>query len=298
MTTIRLGSTPVACFVMVLLLFFAEHAVSANTAAPPSSPPSPSNQNSETSTPVLPDMTTVEKRDQDSALSKTFSNPAELDNTPQLIPHIAQYTAKIKKGISLNGTATRTLSKMANGDWSYSFIVKTAPADITETSKFRQLQSGLWKPYSYNYELSGFFVKDRKQSVAFDLDNGKANESYKDRNWSVSVSPTILDRLNYQLRLQTQVADPNAELVYDVLHKGKIRTYKFAVLKTETISTAIGEKEAIVVEKVRDESKKRETRLWFDSAAPHALLKMIQVEDSGEMYEINIIGLELPERSK
>jgi hypothetical protein len=204
--------------------------------------------------------------------------------------HSASYQAHISQGISLNGDATRELTQLEDGSWSYRFYVETTPAEITERSIF-ELIDGKIKPRQYDYLLSGFLIKDRRQSVVFDQSNGTLTEKYKKKQWELSAPDNILDRLNYQLQLQVDVGSGDKEFEYKVIHKGKVRHYRFEVIGEESIQTSLGTKRAQVVQKLREGGKKRETKLWFDQAPPYALLKMIQTEPDGEYYEINITGL-------
>lgn len=218
---------------------------------------------------------------------------ASADNTPLIQSHAASYEAHISHGISLNGNATRELIHQEDGSWSYRFYVNTTPAEITERSIF-ELVDGKIIPKQYDYLLSGFLIKDRHQSVTFDQTTGMLKEKYKKKKWEMKSPDNILDRLNYQLQLQVDVGSGKKNLDYDVIHKGKVRHYRFEVMGEEAIDTQLGKKRALVVQKIREGDKKRETKLWFDRTSPFALLKMIQTEPDGEYYEINITALGNP----
>lgn len=220
----------------------------------------------------------------------TIASCASADDKPLIQAHSASYEAHISHGISLKGDATRELIQLDDGAWSYRFYVDTMPAEITERSIF-ELADGEIKPKQYDYLLSGFLIKDRHQSVVFDQTNGTLKEKYKKKQWEMEAPNNILDRLNYQLQLQVDVGSGNKELKYEVIHKGKVRQYRFEVMGEETIDTRLGKKQALLVQKLRDGDKKRDTRLWFDQSPPYPLLKMIQTEPDGEYYEINITGL-------
>lgn len=219
--------------------------------------------------------------------------------------HEASYRASITKGISLTGSATRTLAQTNDGHWRYTFVVDSSIATISENSNFTLADSQII-PTSYRYALTGMLLKDRQQTVAFNWQKEQAREQYKDQSWTVPIQLGLLDRLSYQLQLQTDISQKNRAVDasnavlpeniyrYNVLHKGEVRHYQFKQTARETIDTALGKKQSILVEKVRDKGKARETKLWFDQAPPFALLRMIQVEPDGEAYEINIEKLHQP----
>jgi Protein of unknown function (DUF3108) len=215
-------------------------------------------------------------------------------NEPRLnlVPHKAEYQARIKKGISLDGKATRELSRREDGSWLYRFDVSTTPADILESS-ILQISENALQPLRYDYNLTGMFIKDRKQQVDFDWANGKLAEKYKKKSWELPVNVGTQDRLSYQLQLQLDISNGKEHFTYQVIHKGQIRQYDFTKVGEETIETSIGSRDAIVITKDRDPGKDRQTTLWFDKGQPNILLRMIQVEDDGETYEINISNLSL-----
>lgn len=216
----------------------------------------------------------------------TIKSETRMPATP-LMEHSANYEANITKGLKLNGKATRSLSQRDDGTWLYNFNVDTLPATISENSVFKVGTKGI-VPISYEYKLAGMLIKDRSQSVNFDQNNDKIIEHYKKNAWELDSNGLVLDRLNYQLMLQMDVAAGKTEMNYAVVHKGEIRAYEFATVGSEVIETKLGERTALLVEKVRDGESKRETKLWFDAKAPFLLLRMVQTESDGERYEINI----------
>ncbi len=202
-----------------------------------------------------------------------------------LTPHAASYTARIKKGISMNGTAIRELKPLGEGKWVYRFDVDSTIADIKESVVFDWSGSQVL-PTQYNYELSGFFVRDRQQDVQFDWQRQLAKGQHDGKQWQVKLPPKALDRLGYQLQLLMDVALGKTDMQYEVVHKGKLRDNHFQVIREERIDSVLGEIDSIVVEKVRAPDKKRETLLWFAKDDHSLLLKMTQKEEDGEEYEI------------
>ncbi len=210
----------------------------------------------------------------------------------ELVPHTASYTAKFKKGLKINGSAVRELKQLKDGRWHYRFDVESMVADIDESVIF-ELKGDRIRPQEYRYKLSGFFIRDRHQEVRFLWDKGVAEGQHKDKDWKIELSPQTYDRLGYQLQLLLDVQSRKPDMSYDVAHKGKLRSSTFAIIREEPIETVLGKVDSIVVEKVRAPEKKRETLLWFSKSAPYLLLKMTQVEDDGEEYEILLKSTDL-----
>lgn len=211
----------------------------------------------------------------------------------ELIPHKAIYTAKIKKGISINGEAVRELIKLDNGQWLYRFDVESFVADIKESSLLEWHNDHII-PQKYQYKLSAFLARDRKQEVLFNWEKHQAHSVYKKNKWTIKSVPDLtLDRLSYQLQILMDVNAGKRDMVYQIAHKDEIQEMHFRVIREEKIETALGMMDSYVLEKVRLPSKKRQTHLWFAKDHAFLLLKMTQIEKDGEEYEINLKSAEL-----
>jgi len=209
----------------------------------------------------------------------------------QIQAHRATYVAKIKKGISISGTATRELIP-EQSNWRYRFDVDSAPADIKESS-WLSIEDNEVSPIRYRYSREGLFIRDKKRDIEFRKEAQRVLGKNEKGSWSFSSDENLLDRLSYQLQLTIDVALGKKEMLYRVAHKGRIEEERFAVSGEEEIMTALGKQSAIVVKKVRDNDSKRETLLWFSKTQPMLLLKMTQKEKDGEEYEIHIQSYDL-----
>ena len=211
----------------------------------------------------------------------------------ELLPHKATYTAKIKKGISIKGEAVRELQKLKNGQWLYRFDVDSIAADIKESTTF-SWQDNQITPQNYKYELSPFLASKRKRKVTFNWQQKTVRSSYKDKNWTLEAIPqNSQDRLSYQLQMLIDVNSGKQNMIYPIVHKGKIKNSHFRVLREEPLQTTLGLLDSVLVEKVRAEGKKRKTHLWFAKDHAFLLLKMYQIEKDGDEYEINIKSAEV-----
>jgi hypothetical protein len=224
-------------------------------------------------------------------LSFSLFNPYV--NSAELVDHTASYKAKIKKGISIEGTAIRSLKKLDNGKWLYTFNVDSFAADIRESSLVT-VSNNTIIPLAYHYKLSPFWGRDKKRQVNFDWKNKTAKNPLKKTKWLIPDIPeNTKDRLSYQLQLLSDINEGKTDILYQVAHKGKLRESHFQVMSEETIQTALGPMKSVLVTKLRDANKKRKTHLWFSKDTPMLLLKMHQTEKDGEEYEINIISAEV-----
>ena len=205
----------------------------------------------------------------------------------ELVPHKAIYTANIKKGVSINGKAVRELKKLENGQWKYTFDVRSFAADIDESATF-SLNDEKILPQRYRYKLDPILGSSKVASADFDWQKGTVKGSNKNKPWLLeNIPPNTLDRLSYQLQLLKDINRANKP-DYKVAHKGKLRPTLFETVGEELVDTKLGTASTIVVRKVRDESSKRQTNLWISKKYPMLLIKMTQTEKDGEQYEIHL----------
>jgi len=211
----------------------------------------------------------------------------------ELLPHTATYTAYIKKGLSMKGEAVRELKQLKSGQWQYRFDVESIAADIKESTTF-SWQNDHITPFNYKYELSPFLASKRKRKVSFNWQQNTVRSSYKDKKWTLETIPiNSQDRLSYQLQMLIDVKSGKKNMIYPIVHKGKIKDSHFRVLREEPLQTTLGILDSVLVEKVRAEGKKRKTHLWFAKDHAFLLLKMYQIEKDGDEYEINIKSAEV-----
>lgn len=214
------------------------------------------------------------------------TRPADSDPEPaDLTPMRASYNASMDKGITLNGSAERLLEQQDDGTWLYRTQVDSFIADIDETLTLRW-ENGQVIPLRYRYELSGLFIKDRKQAIDFDWEAGKATGHYRGDRFSVDLKPGTLDPMGFQLQLLQDIRAGKERMEYQVLDRGDYDLDVFAVIGEETMDTDNGEMVTVKAEKVREEDSKRETLMWFAPQKNHMLVRLVQVEPDGSRYQI------------
>lgn len=216
---------------------------------------------------------------------------AETEPATDLFPFEVSYGASMEKGISLNGSAKRILTSQGNDVWLYRTEVKSFIADLDE-SLILKWENGQVIPLRYRYRLSGFLIKDRKQSIDFDWGNGVATGSYRGKSFKVELQEGILDPLGFQVQLHQDILNGKREMEYQVLDRGKIDSEQFAVVNDNTSTPDGGQSSLLKAEKVRENSK-RETLMWFDPDNQFVLVRLLQVEPDGSKYELKLKSVDL-----
>jgi len=208
-------------------------------------------------------------------------------DAPGLAPFHATYTAAMDKGISLNGTAERTLEDRGDGTWLYRTKVDSMIANIDE-SLVLKWQQGRVIPLSYRYRLSGFLIKNREKSIDFDWDKGRATGKDRGKSFNLALEPGTLDPLGFQLQLRQDIRAGKLDMTYRIIDKGKYDSDRFAVLDEDILDGPGGTITTIKAEKVRGENARRETLMWFAPGQDYLLVRLRQVEPDGTSYELRL----------
>lgn len=212
-----------------------------------------------------------------------------------LEPITSVYKATLEKGVPFNGKATRSLKPRPDGTWEYRFLVESMVADIDEVLILRW-ENDRVVPLSYDYQLRGWAIKNRRIQQTFDWANNKVSADVRGRKSTFDVPPGTLDKLGFQLQLMQDLKAGKTHVEYSIADRDRIRTYEFEVLRSERLNTEQGEVQTLLVERVRSPEKKRETHMWFVPDWNHLLVRLVQIEEDGTRYEIYMDRAEFPNR--
>ncbi len=205
----------------------------------------------------------------------------------ELAPYEVTYTAAMDKGITLNGTAKRTLTKKDGNVWLYRTDVDSFIANIDE-SLILKWENNQVIPLRYRYRLSGFLIKDREQSIDFDWDAGVAIGKDRGKPFKLKLQEGALDPLGFQLQLSQDIKAGKRDMTYLVIDGDDYDEDRFAVIDQEPLNTNRGSITTLKAEKVRDEGSKRETLMWFAPNENFLLVRLLQVEPDGSRYELRL----------
>lgn len=211
---------------------------------------------------------------------------------PTLAPISATYGATMDKGLSIDGSATRTLEQQPDGSWLYRFDVDSFVADITESVTFNW-ENGRIQPMEYRYALKGLMIRDRSRALNFNHTANTVSGSYEGESFNIPLVEGALDPLGYQLQLQQDLKAGRTDMTYAVADDGDFDEDRFTVIGEETQETPFGEQKTVKVEKVRKADNKRSTLMWFAPELDYLLVRLVQVEPDGSRYEVNLKDADL-----
>lgn len=214
--------------------------------------------------------------------SPLFSDKAFIET---IKPYSATYSTVWKKGISFTVKGTQTFSKQAEDTWLLSFKAKTIFASLKESSLFKIYNNRI-RPIRYDYHTSAF-GKKRDAILTFNWDKKQVINDVKNTKWKMSIEQDTLDKLSVQLQIRQDVRDNKDTLIYQIADGGRLKTWEFKRLASETIKTKLGEIKAIKVIRVDNRGKKKKTVFWFAEKFDYLLVKLEHL-DGKEVYKLEL----------
>lgn len=200
---------------------------------------------------------------------------------PALVPYHLVYDATIK-GMDIQ--AERQLIREGDS-FELESKASTLLASITEQGTFKIGPTGNIVGQQYTYERNIFGIK-KNESLAYDRSAGIAHYQTKKKQRQIELNGDYLDKLTYQIQLQRDLIKGKTPLQYQVIDRGKIKSYNFEIMGEEIVDTALGPISAIKVHRIREDSD-RETYLWF---APHMNYLLVQIwqNEDGDDHRITL----------
>ncbi|GAA6168044.1 DUF3108 domain-containing protein [Sessilibacter corallicola] len=183
-----------------------------------------------------------------------------------------EYDAQIR---SVSVQSNRRISSTQSGLWQMHSKAQWLFLSIEETSVFMMPS---WKLHHFEHKRSGL-----GQSKDLEITVDHQNHSYLSEtakgDRTLNFEDELYDSLNYQLRLQLDVAcDPNTtQFHYPIAKKKGVRDYYFTRLEDERVKTEVGEFDAVKLIKEEDNGK-RKTTVWLAKDLAYSVVKLDHTE--------------------
>lgn len=150
---------------------------------------------------------------------------------------------------------------------------------ITERSHWRRTESD-FQPIKYTYEHSGGNEKNRNVQVDFNWSDNIVRMQVNEDRWQMELEPETLDKMLYQLAMMRDLQLGKQNIRYRIADGGKMKSYDFERLGSESVETPYGEFQTMKVERHRDDTE-RETILWCAEKLGYLPVKVLNVEPDG-----------------
>jgi hypothetical protein len=213
------------------------------------------------------------------AEQKAPAASAEIKHTPYTAIYQAVY-----KNFPLQ--ATHRLEQTGD-DWYFSSIASGFFGQIEENSTFNYTGKGI-TPLHYVYQRS-VLGQERGNELTYNQTDKVAAGSEGGKPFTLSLKGGELDQGTYILALRDDVARGIKEPCYNVIDDDDIKSFCFRVTGNETIDTALGKMDTVVVERIRKPESPRYTRFWFAPSLDYSVAKLEHQEQKGKnAYSLEI----------
>jgi hypothetical protein len=211
------------------------------------------------------------------AFSGPLSSATDSSKCPTVLtPYEATYFSQYY-GLRLEGR--RSLHGDGEGEIVLMHEVERFNSRVSERSVLKTDQGQL-RVQRYDMLLSVFGI-EREDHANFDWENRLISTRGR-RERELPLDDDHFDPLGHQLALRCDLAQGRQEVSYQVVRKGKVKRYLFRRVGTESLDTALGRIQTVVVELVHD-TDEQSTRIWVAPSLNHLLVKLHQRDDEDDL---------------
>lgn len=208
-------------------------------------------------------------------------------------PFAATYTLTLR-GITA-GEVNLTLQQIGENRYRYrrsshttGLLAVLRPQSIDEFSDLEWV-NGRYRPVSYSYLKQG--SKHRQVRIEFNWKAGTATNYVDGDHWSMRIPDGTWDKLSVELAVVMDLRKSGSPGIYPVADGGQLKHYEFLQLGRETVETAAGSFETLVIQRTRTKNAKRRTRLWMAPSLNYVPAR-VHHENKGEGDgEVNLVSI-------
>src|SRR5699024_1884227 len=164
--------------------------------------------------------------------------------------------------------------KQEDGNYRINFALEHRLFSFNQEAHFTSGSDCKVTPIDYKETTRRVFGgKEETQYLNFDWENQVARYQDNDEEKEFSLEEKLYDPISFFFEARCALIQGDKELAFPLIRKGDKKTQRYRVTGTETIETALGNYEALVVERQR-KSKKRQTRLYVAPELGYLLVKI------------------------
>jgi len=223
-----------------------------------------------------------------------FANSCHSQNT-RLLEYVAEYQASAN---GLAATATRSLSKIDENSYRLSNSLQASLAgqtlaSLVQASEFI-IEGDRVVPLNYTYQLSG--VSRASHAIFFNWDAEIALSTEDDESWQLPLRDGVMDQLSYQVALRQALidnSDSEATFSFDIIDGDAIEMQRYRLVGEEILSTPLGELNTLKLERVREASDQRASKIWLAVDWNFLLTRIEQLNNSGLRIVLELKSAEL-----
>ena len=213
----------------------------------------------------------------------------------QVQPFTAHYTV-YAKGLAL-GKGRLSLSLQGNN--SYQMTTEIKPHDIAaflvqdhiSEQATGVLNNAIPLPIHYDYKQQGG-RKDRYRSLDFDWPARQVVSHHKGKHKTLALQTRMTDPLSLYLLVMHDLQQNHQAVEYQVINKGRLRTYQVSHHGNDILETPLGALQTIKISHSRAGSK-RMTMFWFAPELNYVPVQVAQFKKNSEQLRLFIDKIEI-----
>ncbi len=154
------------------------------------------------------------------------------------------------------------------------FSAEHALLDITQKAHFSMKQCAV-TPNSYSNDARPAIKSNVKENIRFNWAQKQANytKNGTENKQFTLAKTTLYDPLSFFFEARCDLMAGKKRFTYPLIYKGNERQHTYAVVGQETVKTGLGDVEALIVERVRD-NQSRQTRFYVAPSLDYMLVKI------------------------
>jgi hypothetical protein len=208
---------------------------------------------------------------------------------PALAPFVAEYD--VRYGRMAVGSS-RTELRRAGDHWVMETTTTAsglarmiASGTLRQSSEFVAADDGL-RPRRYAFD-DGTARTSRDVALDFDWRSGRVSGTAEDEPVDLATVAGLQDAASMQALVMARLRSGREPGTIAMIEKDKVKYYRYAMVRRETLATAIGELETVVYRSSRDGSD-RETLTWHAPALGYATVQAEQRIDGKRGFQTYI----------
>jgi len=209
----------------------------------------------------------------------------------QLSPFVANYD--VRYGSMSVGTSRTEIARGAEPDqWLIesrshaSGLAKLIAGGMLTQRSIFQLDGADLRPLRYRFD-DGTQRSSRDVTLDFDWNSGRVKGRAEGAAVDVPVEPGLQDAASLQALVQLRLQNGAAPGTIAMIEKDRIKYYRYTLLRSERLSTALGVLDTVVYRSARDGSR-RETLIWYAPAFNYLTVQAEQRRDGKRLFQTYI----------
>lgn len=103
----------------------------------------------------------------------------------------------------------------------------------------------------------------------------------------MEIPERSLDKLSYQLQIRSDLINNRTLQKYPIADGGTLKAYDFELIGEEQLDTPAGKFDTLVIRRLRENDKDRNTTFWLAKDWDYLVVKS-QQDDDGKSYDIDL----------